>query len=552
MARTDSRIAFWKRTGGAGALAVDFAADAISLHVRGRGGWEEVGRAPTDAPDFAQQVDALRVEALVRDKTQAPITMWLPADQIIERHYQLTATTEDGRRAEAARRIASETTHLAAELSVAVAGDSRTEPVKVLAVLLQTMVEARSYAANWGFNPGPISTQVSAAGFGPGGPIFEFPRSAVHRAGRTFRQVAVAASVLAVAGAAAFGGYYLVQPLLQSPVEVRSTGPAPSSFAVFLDPPPEPQAPFRAVTTGPAGNLGQQRTGLPPETFEADLGTSDYARIPPSEPPGTLAAPPGTVPLKVGTAPAVPAIGAAGELADLEPVPPAAVAALTPNGLVANVEDLSPTEFAPEEMAGTPPPRPVEDDTEAESEVAAVPEETPEVPPPRPEIETTDADTPAITVPDDVAAGGRAAPDDAAPDNSAAAATLEIEPVEVRPSVFAAVEAPPPSKRPRTLEFAAKRLPARTRTAPPLSVYLPRAVSDAAKRTGLALDETSLLGIIDAKTGRRALVRLSDGGTRMVTSGDEIDGLAHLVDHARGRLRLTRQGQRRTLVLVAP
>lgn len=534
------KIAFWRRAAGPGSLALDFAPDAISLHARVRGReWEEVGRAPTDADDFARQVDALRVEAMVRDRTQSPITLWLPSDQIIERRYQLAATSDDGRRTEAARRIASETTHLAAELSVAVSDGSRTEPVKVLAVLLQTMIEARSYAANWGFNPGPISTRVSTDGFGADGPVFEFPRSVAHKAGRSVRRIAVAAVALGTVGAAALGGYQLVQPLLQEPIEVRSTGPAPSSFAVFLDPPPGPQEPFRAVEITPAGDLGPARQSLTPERFEPGLGTLDYARIGPATELPTLDEPAGTIPLRVGTAPARPEIGTPGGPVTAPETPDLALSAATtadgtPPAPEDEPEDLSPTEYAPETMALVPPRRPDAEEADAEPAVAAAPaadaEETadaPEVPPEKPE---------------DIAATATA------PEETTADAEDTPPVVEERPSVFAAAEAPEPSKRPRALQFAAKRLPARTST--PFSVYLPRSVSEAAGRTGLSMDETSVIGIIDAKSGRQALVRLADGAFRKVGRGDEIDGW-RVSSISREAVRLTRNGQNRTLLLVA-
>ena len=84
-----------------------------------------------------------------------------------------------------------------------------------------------------------------------------------------------------------------------------------------------------------------------------------------------------------------------------------------------------------------------------------------------------------------------------------------------------------------------------------MSVYLPRSVTDAARRTGLSLDETSLIGIIDAKTGREALVRLPNGSFRKVSRGDEIEGW-RVSSINREAVRLTRQGQNRTLLLVNP
>ncbi len=560
MAKSGSNSGFWKTRGGSGALALDFSPEAIALYERGRGNtWNEIGRAQTDADDFSEQVDALRVEALVRDKRQSPVTLWLPSDQIIERHYQLQATSDDGRRAEAARRIASETSHLAPELSIAVADGSRTEPVKVLAVLLQTMIEARSYAANWGFNPGPISTRVSADGFSSAGPVFDFPHSAVQRAGRTARRAAIAAVALGAVGAAALGGYHLIQPLLQQPVEVRSSGPAPSSFAVFLDPPRGPHAPLRAVETTPAGNLAMQRLRLRSENFEPGLGTLTYARIGETGTPAVLTAPNGAVPLRVGTAPAIPEIG---ELAALGAAPTepatAAIAAFSPEA-GEEAEDLTPTEFAPETMALAPIPRPATPEaTEPDAETASTDAHSdPAIPLERPadiaadaetETDTSLTETPPAEDKTATEIGAEIAATDPAGTADETDAAAEETAVE-KPSVFAAIEAPAPSKRPRALEFAAKRLPRRSAT--PLSVYLPSSVKDAAKRTGLILDKTNLIGIIDAKSGRQALLRLSDGDFRKVSRGDKIDGW-RVSAIGREAVRLSRQGQHRTLLLVSP
>lgn len=708
-----SNLSAWKRTGGAGSLALGFTSDIITLFAHDReSGWAEVGSAAIADPTFAEQIEALRVEAMVRDKTKAPVTIWLPADQVIERHYTLAATGPDLRSAEAARRIADETPHGANELSVAIASDSRHEPVKVLAVLLQTMNEARAYAESWGFTPGVISTHYSAMGFAPPGPIFEYPRSVAKRAGRTFTRMLVAASALALVGGAAFGAYHLVRPLLDAPVEVNSAGPAPSSFAVFVDPPPGPQFPMRVVEKTPVSSLAMQSLAADTEGFEPGAGTSIYTHVPAVDTPRGLSAPDGSDPLKVGRAPdkprfalmSAPAPSAEGGLpvlASIDPVAPEPepdrTAAATRTVADENVPvpgreetdtadatveitteaEISTSEFAPETVAFVPLRRPGSEPAEADTNTAGLnlpkprPESlvklapTPTAPvrerpavastvptddtataeTPTPDASTTAATTPDATTTDDGAtdtaavapettpeatttgdtatedttatetaavtptaiptprATSIATPDPAstpAPDGDTEVAALpnvrlpvarapsigpstvpttatESRAPEVTPeatttattnvaapanrdlttptptdeasSDLAAIQAPTPSKRPRALEFAARRMPARTRT--PLAVYLPRSVSDAARRTGLSLDKTNLIGVIEANSGRQALIRLPNGGFRKVGQGDKVNGW-RVSSVNRESVRLTRKGEKRTLLLVTP
>ena len=114
------------------------------------------------------------------------------------------------------------------------------------------------------------------------------------------------------------------------------------------------------------------------------------------------------------------------------------------------------------------------------------------------------------------------------------------------PSVYAALAAPEPSRRPKIFERAI------TQPKPVASVAavaIPRSVQSAARQRGLALDQTSLIGILDARDGRQALVRTPDGSFRKVARGDVIDGW-RVSSISREALRLTRQGQNRTLLLV--
>jgi Tfp pilus assembly protein PilP len=66
----------------------------------------------------------------------------------------------------------------------------------------------------------------------------------------------------------------------------------------------------------------------------------------------------------------------------------------------------------------------------------------------------------------------------------------------------------------------------------------------------LELDQTNLVGVIEASNGRRALVRLPDGDFRKVARGDDVNGW-RVNSIERAAMRLTRKGQNRTLLLVS-
>jgi hypothetical protein len=118
---------------------------------------------------------------------------------------------------------------------------------------------------------------------------------------------------------------------------------------------------------------------------------------------------------------------------------------------------------------------------------------------------------------------------------------VEAEGSDVPPQVdtpsdsrLAAVLAPPPPPRPAAA--------ARTEAAPPR-------VGSAATQGSLALDATSLIGVIDAASGREALLRTASGEYLKVARGDNVAGW-RVSAIGRDAMRLTRGGESRTLLLV--
>jgi len=119
-------------------------------------------------------------------------------------------------------------------------------------------------------------------------------------------------------------------------------------------------------------------------------------------------------------------------------------------------------------------------------------------------------------------------------------------PPEDAPSALALVAAPTPPARPADLDIlrpAPEPEPVLSRSA------APRGVHAAATQGGLALDRTTLVGVISRQTGRQALVRLPNGQIRLFAPGDELEGwrIALIGPDA---LSLERQGRKRVLLLV--
>lgn len=541
-------------------LALDLSGTAIRLCVRaGSGRWSEIGRAPFADENFAGLMDALRVEALAHGPVA--VDLWLARDQVLVREYVLPAGTRALR--EARRRLAAETVYPADELSVALAPARRGEPVTVLATLNHTVAEARDFALRWGFRPGRVSTRAAAARFGATAPVFELPPTRARRlaegardlAGgaseRTgaagARRVAAAAVVIFAVGAAA--GLAGRDGLGLPPENLPVAAPAVGLALVRLE--------HAAPQPGHADFSPVERQRIaPPSLAHADGAGRRASRVapipaPPSgTPPTALAIPPTIRPMHVGAGRVSPDHARPGRLAEFaalsdgaSPAPPAdessrrsgstipaplarasvqvtvrSAASVRVATLTTASVETGRWKLAPPAAAGAPDVGP---DGAAVILVAdaGAPRAVPAIPEPRPEGEAgTDQEA------------ADAEPDTAVPDGA---------------SDLATARAPRPPERPDDL------VPAR----PPgqatahLAVEPPLLVRQAAEQGGLSLGKTSLIGVLDAKPGRVALLRTSDGGYAKVGRGDMVEGWRVTTINP-DSVRLTRGGQNRTLLLV--
>ena len=215
-------------------------------------------------------------------------------------------------------------------------------------------------------------------------------------------------------------------------------------------------------------------------------------------------------------------------------VPPADDAAVTPDASATVTPEQAETLVS---ASGSllakilPPPRPARDgqpEAEPGATIAAVTPDnatatTPDrVPDPVPE--STDI-IPEIGTP--------VAPDEAE----------DIDP----PSKFASLTAPLPRTRP-VLPALPRILPSAS-TLPVLTGPTRRSIQAAATETGLPLEHTTLIGILNIDTERKALLRLPNGRYRAVIVGDVLDGWRVSMIGV-DAMRITRSGKDVTLLLV--
>jgi hypothetical protein len=204
-----------------------------------------------------------------------------------------------------------------------------------------------------------------------------------------------------------------------------------------------------------------------------------------------------------------------------------------------------------------PIPRPTRSVPVAEvPDTASDPETAPEsplakiLPPPRParlgQPETEPAETIAAATPDPGPTGSPDASAALAPADGATTTPEQTENPDA-PSIFASLTAPLPKTRP-ALPALRRNLPSVT-AMPPLTGAARRSIEAAATEPGLPLDRTSLIGIFNIDTGRKALLRLPNGHYRAVIVGDVLDGWRVSLIGA-DAMRITRNGKDVTLLLV--
>ncbi|HET7410139.1 MAG TPA: hypothetical protein VFJ13_08045 [Paracoccaceae bacterium] len=555
-------------------MALDLSSTAIRLMQRNEaGGWRELGAAPLDG-EFSGRIDALRAAAPVRGRGPVPVDLWLPPEQVVARRYALPQGASG--EARALRLLAAETGLRAHDLSIALSPTRPGEPTTVLAVPAQIVHEARAYSERWGFLPGRVSIRPdheTAAAFGEAGPTFGRPPR-FPRAFRAARHAAVAAAAILI-GATGWGAWGLLE---DPPPPVVTAAPVLTLASIDAGAPRFDRAPFTQVqrrevhpltvqqphTGAPvAGVVGLPVIGLAPDLLQPTEGVpihvgpgpvrpgpvrpADLARAGADAGLGDLAALVHSVDrLRTETAPP------AAEPPSGTPVttPNAGVAPTAPAATSAGRGDGGPDEASPGPGSEPAAAMQVATATMAPRSVPAVPTPRPER---APEAETpTAADARAEAEPGPEAESAAKPEADAEPATTAEAKVevevdVDAEPAPAEPvSMLAALAAPRPPARPEQKARSFARAAAQPAFGGDPS---PANIRQAAIRRGLELDNTSLIGVLDARSGRQALLRTPAGDFLKVARGDTVEGWrVSAID--RDAVRLTRGGRNRTLLLM--
>ncbi|MEM0921769.1 MAG: hypothetical protein AAGI13_01915 [Pseudomonadota bacterium] len=212
---------------GGAKLALDMDPEAITLCAHREGTtWEAVGSAVLGGPDFAKQIEWLRVEALARSKGAAPVAIWLPEDQVLRRDWLISEQGEARRRNRAADLLEAETELTREEIEIAVSPLAKgAVEATCLAILTQTRREAEHYAERWGFEPGPVSCRSHLDRF-PQLPQFRPATARSGQAGADKRALgmigAVAAGLAAIAVWSLFSGENAPAPVTVMPDKMVS------------------------------------------------------------------------------------------------------------------------------------------------------------------------------------------------------------------------------------------------------------------------------------------------------------------------------------------
>ena len=595
--------------GSRGSLALDMTEDAVALcRYQRDGSVEEIARAALEAPDFSAQIQALQNEASRQDPARRPVTLWLPEAQILLRKMSLGSKQISPALAEAALRLQSETEHRADELSIDVSISKDDSHSVVIAALVQTVREAKEYAAKWGFVPGPVSTRCHREAFGDRPPVFALPDKTAESTKGRFLRLAAASVVLAGSGV---GGWVYYDSLSErAPLLVihEVTG---STAQAFQNTDVSPGAGRLALTVvrredadlgeaHPAVSLDRnERIGhhlaSPPKVHEmsemqavpaapAQLAIGAEPVLPSHDVPGGLRAP-ASASGGIRIAEAREAIDlirvqslglaeptastdgrqlgqiaradtAGGRLQNVNATEPGAV--LDDDGIIATMGTSATIAALAIDSSGVPQSEQELESAQTEGEtepdeVAAADLNLPHVPKPKPSPLTEPAQEAEPAVAEDTESDVAAAPDQNSEDQDA---TPEIsEEIEETSGdsdgTLAALTSPTPVERPEHLSAPESQVASKkTKAKPAEAGPSPASVSAAAAESGLQLDETSLIGVIDASTGRTALVRLPDGDFRKIARGDVLDGWV-VSSIGRDRMKLTRQGRNRTLDLVS-
>lgn len=599
-------------------LALDLTEEAVVLFDVSSGDVPQaVGRARLASPDFAGEIDALRIEALIRDPARNPIAIWLPESQVLRRSYLLSSRNRGAALVEAMRRLQDETGYQAEDLAIDLTLGAEGQPADVLAALSQTVREAIEYTQRWGFVPGQVSTRALADGFVDRPPVFALPATRAVNAGKRIVQVAAACVIAIGCGVAGLKLYEVSHPVLKA-ITVKTIPGHMAAAPQSRDLPATFQRGSRVVIRhqtaqslpiqgfGVSDHERLKRAGIPEygqvrrtskatqpnaPTVEGPMLIGARSDRPSHIRPGRLAALPQAGssyritalraavdrirldsralaqssglqrPKRVTVTETIMAPASAPEptrdntataslmLASVSPAPktreraaaraikadgPAATASLMPKQKTTPVQDDA-TGSPPSDLVDLPAPQTVS------------------IPLPRPVAVTARVAEQPAPVAVEVNASQETA--SRAEQSSIADAAETTEPETERvpdpEEAFAALNAPRPVKRPERLRAPETTLPRKTKSKKPISSRAsPRSVRSAALERGIDLGETNLIGVLEASSGRRALVRLPGGGFRKVARGDDLNGW-RVSSIGRQDMRLTRKGQNRTLLLVS-
>lgn len=496
-------------------LALDLSSAEVRLLARTEfGSWVELGTAPLDAADLVRRIEELREMAERRAGAPGPVALWLPPEQVTFREYRMGRLARP--RAEALRRLAAE--GIGGELSVAVTRGVPGGPVSVLAVPVRTVQDARAYVARWGFVPGRVSTRVEAARFGLYGPVFELPGRPAQPAPRAAIGTAAAATVAIAVGLGAWGAW---QSAGEGAADAAAREPARAA-AVDERPREILQASFLPLDYRHTRLLGPSPLGGPVAAagLEPRLGGAPEFRL-----PATGAS------VRAGGGVAPPAYARPGRLGL------SAEATGRPD-LSQLLEGIDRIREEGARLASI----------DAASGLAAMSEETADAfsDPAVPTGGTAEADPP--DVPEEVVLAASGAAPDMVPAPPPRPGTAETGASETGTrgtgTLLAVIRAPRPAARPPAKKLdrpSAHRMIADT---------APARVRKAASQRGLALDSTSLIGMMEDRSEREALIRTANGSYLRVGTGDSVEGW-RVTAVTREAITLSKGGQRRTLHLTA-
>ncbi len=576
-------------------LALDFGAETITLLVRDADapqGWAPVGAAMVADEDFAEQIEMVRGLAAAHS-AGCEVDLWLPADQVLNTHLELSSTGSRGA-AKAAKVALAERTGLPPDEINLDLAKAPGEVWAICAAETKVVSEAQDYARRWGFSPNLVTTRHADAAFSaPPDLTGEVNRKPL-LFGAGAAAVAAASVVIAVllwpssevptSGAgperiAMAPAEALSAPSSSEDEEVAHAAEAQGAVAILQPTAPEPD--YRkeaALETKDHDFVASILSPSPqfPDFLSVDFSlpraedvTTIYANVAYRAPSLAHAAPavealeqllPGDAP---ATGPAVlPSLRLGAGLVDSAEKPSEMgsfeVAALGPAPRALRTEDLILLDdaVAAPEAADASEPTPEEGEAQKDAvapEGVAAPEAEP-----APPVETTpivrNATDPRETTPLPEAAEVEEAPGPgsvaAAPRPGKRPDTLDMSPGPGAVAAAPSARARPQSIKPKATAVARNTSSAKTVRAPARGKPTGRGLANVATLKGaITLDQTSLLGVFGTSKNRRALLRMSDGRMKRVSQGEVIDGWVVSRINATS-MRMTRGAEVRNLKLI--